>query len=204
MDLFPESLQPEAIGFGAVRLVAACFFALYPDDAAREQIAGLQRERCRRLGLHPRKWRPPELLHVSIAEWGDARRLHMPLDDALRNAKEHFFHPPIDVTLVSTARLSAQNGEFAFVFEADAETARQARSLRNALADAQSHSGLVAERGAIRPHVTVAYGRHIPHEVVPIPPIRFRAMTVEMIISRPGAREQHHLDHWNLQEPGHR
>ena len=202
MDLFPESLQPEALGFGAVRLVAACFFALYPDDAARERIAEQQLEHCRRLGLHPRRWRPPELFHVSIAEWGNVKRLHEPLDDALRNAERHFSHPPIDVTLVSTARFSAQNGEFALVLEADAETARQVRSLRNALADAQSHSGLVAARGAIRPHVTIAYGRHVPDETVPIPPIRFRTTTVAMIVSPPGATKHHHLDRWNLQEPG--
>lgn len=202
MDMFPESLQPEALGLGAVRMAAACFFALYPDDAARERIADCQREHCRRLGLQPLQWRPPELFHVSIAEWGDARRLHEPLDDALLNAREHFSHSPIDVTLVSTARLSAQNGQFAFVFESDVETARQAHSLRNALADAQLHSGLIAARGAIRPHVTIAYGHSVPDEAVPISPIRFRATTVGMIVSKPGARQHHHLDHWNLRNAG--
>jgi len=127
--------------------------------------------------------------------------MHQALNDALLDAKAHFHHPSIDVALVSTARFSAQNGELAFVFEGDAETARRVRSLRNALADAQSHSGLIAARGASRPHVTIAYGRHVPDEQVPIRPIHFRATTVAMVVGRPGDGEHHHLDHWRLCEP---
>jgi 2'-5' RNA ligase len=202
MDLFPESLQPEALGFGAIPLVAACFFALYPDEAARDLISEQQRKHCRRLGLDHSTWRSPELFHLSIARWGAAKKIHRPLDDALKSARTRFFHTPINVELVSTARLSAQDGEYAFVFEASAETAKQMRSLRDSLAAAQLHSGLVAPRGAIRPHVTLAYSRHVPDEVVQIPPIRFRAMSVEMIASQRGAGMHHHLDQWSLHEQG--
>lgn len=201
-DLFPESLQPEALGFRAVTLMAACFFALYPDDASCDRIAEQQREQCRRLGLHAHKWRSPELFHVSIAQWGATKRLRQPLDDALKKAKERFHHPAFDVTLVATARLNGQNGEFAFVLEADSETARNVHSLRHALADAEAGSGLVAARGAIRPHVTIGYGRDIPDEAVPIAPIRFRARRIEMAVSELGTGTHHHLDRWALHEPG--
>ena len=201
MDLFPESLQPEALGFSVVTLMASCFFALYPDETAREQIAEQQREQCKRIGLSVRKWRPPELFHLSVAQWGKTRRILEPLDRALRNAKARFRYPAFDVTLASTARLSAQDDEFAFVLEADATTVREALGLRGALADAQVQAGLIATRGIFCPHVTVAYGRHVPDEAVQIPPIRFRAKRIAMVVSQPGARTHHHLDHWNLDEP---
>jgi hypothetical protein len=126
--------------------------------------------------------------------------LRCPLEDALRIAKERFNHPAFDVSLTSSTRFSAQRDGFALVLEADARTAWHVRSLRNDLADAQLHAGLVAARGSIRPHATLAYASHIPDQRVSMPPIVFRARSVHLVISQPGTRTHHLLDSWDMPE----
>ena len=198
MDLFPDTLKPEQLGPAALRPVANCFFAIRPDDAACARIVEAQREHCQRIGLAEQRWRPPGLFHLTIAEWGAGKRLREPLEAALRRAKQHFRYPAFDISLVSTARLSGGLDTFAFVLEADAATTEHASGLRIALADAQEPVGLVAVRGAFRPHVTIAYAPHLRDEAVPIQPIRFRASCVEMIVSIRGTRTHLVEDRWEL------
>jgi 2'-5' RNA ligase len=199
-DLFPESLEPEKFGFNALPLVAACSFALRLDEETLDRIVEQQCEQCARIGLPASKWRPRPLLHSTIAEWGAGKRLRAPLDAALHDAKARFHHSVFDAALVQTARFNGQNGEFALVLESDAATARRVNELRNALADAQRPAGLIAKRSEIRPHVTLGYGLRIPDETVQIPPIRFRARHVDLIISQPGTGTHHLLDRWELKD----
>jgi 2'-5' RNA ligase len=199
-DLFPQLLLPEALGFQALTLMAPAFFAIRPDEIASAKITERQPELCERAGLKPSASRPASLFHISIAPWGSGKRLCQPYEAALDKAKEQFSFPAFDVTLTCVTRFNAGDGQWALVLEADAETAGYVHALRKALADTQQLQGLSAPRGAFRPHVTIAYGRDIPDETLPIEPIRFRAKHVEMIVSNWGKGEHIHLDRWELQE----
>jgi 2'-5' RNA ligase len=198
MDLFPNSLSPDSLGFHGVALTMPHFFALYPDDIARTRIVERQRELCERIGLKRSAWRPRRVFHITIAEWGEGKRLREPYEIALQKSMERFSFPAFDVALIATARFNAGAGGWAFVLEGDAATARHAHGLRNALADAQQSQGLSAPRSVFRPHLTIAHGANIPEEPLPIEPIRFRARHIEMVVSNFGKSEHIHLDRWKL------
>ncbi len=197
MDLFPESLHPKSLGFRAVTLMAPHFFAIYPDADDIERIREFKRELHRRLDDRRWNWRSDDVLHVSIAQWGTARRMCEPYEIALHKAAGRFTFPAFDIVLVNTARYSKENG---LVLVADKATADKCHGLRNALADAQRPEGLYGDRGRFSPHMTLAYGPDIPDEPLPIPPLRFRARVVGMMLSEIGKGRHLHVDAWPLDE----
>jgi 2'-5' RNA ligase len=195
-DLFPDTLQPEAIGFGAVRQAAPCFFAIYPDEVDLPRIVEEQLRLCRRLRAPRVVPRPPEILHVSVAECGVPRRLREPLEIALRRAGKRFSYPAFELTLEATGCFGADN---AFVAIADEASSQWVNGLRNALADAQEPFGLTCKRGSAISHLTLGYSAQLPAKRVPIPPIRFRVKAVDLVISHKGHTKHSHLDRWELQ-----
>jgi RNA 2',3'-cyclic 3'-phosphodiesterase len=195
-DLFPDTLQPEAIGFGAVRQAAPCFFAIYPDEVDLPRIVEEQLRLCRTLGSTHAVPRPPGILHVSVAECGVPRRLREPLEIALLRARERFSYPAFELTLEATGCFGA--GHDAFVAIADVQSSRLVDELRNALADAQQPFGLTCKRGPAISHLTLGYGAPLPAKGAPIPPIRFRVKAVDLVISHPGHTKHSHLNRWEL------
>jgi 2'-5' RNA ligase len=180
--------------------MAPCFFAIYPDKQAREEIIRQQQDLCKRIGLPESQQRPARVFHLTVAPWGAARRLREPLEAALQRAASYFHFPAFDVVLATATRFSGRGGEHALVLEGDAETTLQMLALRIALAVAQKQVGLVATRQAFRPHLTLAYGRDLPDEAFSISPIRFRAQSVDMVISEYGSAKHHPIDRWRLDE----
>ena len=63
-DLFPRSLEPDAVGFDAVRFIAPVFFAIYPSAEDLPRVVAWQRQVCESLAPARVSPRPPELLHV--------------------------------------------------------------------------------------------------------------------------------------------
>lgn len=181
-DPFPESLQPEAIGFGAIRDVAPVFFALYPSADDLPRVLAWRQKACRQHGVPSVTLRPDEILHVSVAEVGVPRRLREPLEVALGLAAEGFSYRPFELTLHVLV------GGFG----------RDGRALV-ALADAQKPFGLSASRGTIVPHLTLGYGDGLSAERRSIEPVSFHVEAVDLVVSNVGKSEHLHLARWVLQ-----
>jgi 2'-5' RNA ligase len=103
--------------------------------------------------------RPARMLHVSIALCGTPRRLRYSMEEALRRAQGAFYFPAFDVVLDSTACFG--NDGIALVAVADTHTTDRVHDLRRALADAQQPFGLIGERSATVPHLTLGYGKRL-------------------------------------------
>jgi len=195
-DLFPASLQPDAIGADALPHLAPVFFAIYPSAQDLPRMVAWRQRICSQLAPSAVALRPSELLHVSVALCGTPRRQRQALPAALRAAAERFAHPPFELTLDATARFGADGR--AFVALADAAGSRAVHSLRLALAEAQQHAGLVAARGMSEAHLTLGYGDGLPAERRPVEPLGFRVEAVELVVSHVGRSEHDRIGFWPL------
>lgn len=195
-DLFPDTLQPSEVGIAGIPAFVPRFFALYPDAEELPEIVERQLRLCRELAspgsITPR---PAWMLHVSVALCGAPRRLRYSMEEALLRAQEAFHFPAFDVVLDSVACFGGDGT--AFVAVADAKTTEQVHDLRRALADAQRPFGLVGERSAAVPHLTLGYGKRPLDQRGPIQPIRFRAKQVCLVMST-GRSEHRCVARWPL------
>lgn len=181
-DLFPGTLQPSEVGIAGIPAFIPRFFALYPDAEELPEVVERQLRLCRELApsgsITPR---PSWMLHVSVALCGTPRRLRYSMEEALRRAQEAFCFPAFDMVLDSIACFGSDST--AFVAVADAHTTELVHDLRRALADAQRPFGLVGERSATVPHLTLGYSKRPLDQRHAIPPIRLRAKEVCLVIS---------------------
>ena len=195
-DLFPDTLQPSEVGIAGLPAFTPRFFALYPDAEELPGIVKRQLRLCRELapsgGIVPR---PARMLHVSVALCGAPRRLRYSMEEALRRAQEAFCFPAFDVVLDSVACFGS--GGTAFVAVADTRTTALVQDLRRALADAQRPFGLVGERSAIVPHLTLGYSKRPLDQRDVIQPIRLRAKEVRLVTST-GHSEHQCVARWPL------
>jgi hypothetical protein len=76
-------------------------------------------------------------------------------------------------------------------------TTARVHDLRRALADAQRPFGLVGERSATVPHLALGYGKRSLDRKNSIPPLRFRAREVCLVIST-GQSEHLCVARWPL------
>lgn len=195
-DLFPDSLDPRAIGFGAIRFMAPVFFAIYPPAEDLPRIVEWQRRACQRVAPPHVSLLPPSLLHLSVAACGTPRQQRDPLEVALRSAAKRFSCSPFELTLEATARFS-KDGR-AFVAVTDEVGVSHIHQLRLALADAQKPFGLSGGRGMTEPHLTLGYCDDLPAERRPVEPISFRVEAVDLVASNVGHSEHLHLARWLL------
>lgn len=194
-DLFPESLQPEALRDDILPYLRPVFFAIYPSNEDRPRLADWQKRLC--AGLSPAITpRPAGLLHVSVAACGRPVRKRQPLRDAVREAARHFSFQPFDLAFETAARFG-QDGR-AFVAIADESSQRRVDELRTALADAQRWAGLSGSRGHQVAHLTLGYGDNLPEGHRPIPPFRLHVGAVDLVVSDTGHSEHVPLDRWVL------
>ena len=195
-DLFPDTLQPGEVGIAGLPAFIPRFFALYPGAEELPGIVKRQLRLCRELapsgGIVPR---PARMLHVSVALCGAPRRLRYPVEEALRRAQEAFCFPAFDVVLDSVACFGSDGT--AFVAVADTKTMALVHDLRRALADAQRPFGLVGERSATVPHLTLGYGKRPLDRRDAIEPLRLRATEVCLAIST-GHSEHKCVARWPL------
>ena len=195
-DLFPDTLQPSEVGIAGIPAFIPRFFALYLDAKELPEIVERQLRLCREFApsgsITPR---PSWMLHVSVALCGTPRRLRYPMEQALRRAQETFCFPAFDVVLDSVASFGSD--ATAFVAVADASTTRGVHDLRRALADAQQPFGLVGERSATVPHLTLGYSKRPLDLRGTIQPIRLRAREVCLVIST-GRSEHRCVARWPL------
>jgi hypothetical protein len=122
-DLFPDVLQLEAFGFGAVRQAAPCFFAIHEQEAELPCILEEQLRLCRTPESVRVVPRPPRILHVSVAECDAPRRLREPLETTLRRAKQRFSRPAFELAQEATGGFGAKQD--AFVAIADVRSSRR-------------------------------------------------------------------------------
>ena len=195
-DLFPDTLQPSEVGIAGLPAFIPRFFALYPDAEELPGIVKRQLRLCRELapsgGIVPR---PARMLHVSVALCGAPRRLRYPVEAALRRAQEAFCFPAFDVVLDSVACFGSDGT--AFVAVADTKTMALVHDLRRALADAQRPFGLVGERSATAPHLTLGNDKRPLDRRDAIEAIRLRATEVCLVIST-GHSEHECVARWPL------
>lgn len=194
-DLFPSSLEPEAIGFDAIRLVGPTFFAIYPSAHDLPRIVEWQNRIFQQLGLTGINPRPPEILHVSVAACGRSKQQRQPLDAALKLAAERFSYPSFELTLEAIACFGDDR---ALVAVADTAGMRDVQGLRLALADAQKPLGLSGLRGSTTPHLTLGYRDNLPTERQQVDPISFRVEAVDLVVSNYGHTEHLHQARWQL------
>ena len=195
-DLFPHTLQPSEVGIAGIPASVPRFFALYPDADELPEVVERQLRLCREFapsgGIVPR---PARMLHVSVALCGVPRRLRHSMEEALCRAKEVFCFPAVDVVLDSVACFGSEGT--AFVAVADTKTKARVHDLRRALADAQRPFGLVGERSATVPHLTLGYTKRPHDQRDAIEPIRLRATEVRLVIST-GHSEHECVARWPL------
>jgi len=195
-DLFPDTLQPSEVGIAGIPAFVPRFFALYPGAEELPEIVERQLRLCREFApsgsVTPR---PSWMLHVSVALCGTPRRLRYSMEKALLRAQEAFCFPAFDVVLDSVASFGSDGT--ALVAVADTGTTELVRDLRRALADAQQPFGLVGERSAAVPHLTLGYSKRPLDQRDAIQPIRFRAKEVCLVIST-GRSEHQRVARWPL------
>lgn len=195
-DLFPDTLQPAEIGIAGLPAFIPRFFALYPDAEELPDIVERQLMLCREIAPSGRiTARPAWMLHVTIALCGTPRRLRYSMEEALHRAQEAFRLSAFDVVLDSLASFGSDGT--ALVAVADTHTTDRVHGLRRALADAQRPFGLVSERSMAVPHLTLGYGKRPLDGRLTIPPIRFRAKEVCLVVST-GQSEHQCLARWPL------
>jgi len=194
-DLFPESLNPEALRDDMLPYLRPVFFAIYPADEDVPRIAEWQKRLCADLpsAVTPR---PVRTLHVSVAACGRPGRKRRSLQDALQEAARHFSFQPFDLTFDATACFGEDHR--AFVAIADGASQRRVHELRIAVADAQRWGGLFGSRGNEVAHLTLGYGDKLPEERRSIAPFRFHVGAVDLVMSDTGQSEHIPLDHWLL------
>jgi 2'-5' RNA ligase len=195
-DLFPDTLQSGGGGIAGLPASTPRFFALYPDAEELPEIVERQLNLCRE-AVPPGSItaRPAWMLHVSVALCGTPRRLRYPMEDALHRAREAFRFPAFDVVLDATAGFGSDGT--ALVAVADTGTTDRVHDLRRALAAAQQPFGLMGERSATVPHLTLGYGKRPRDHGHAIPPIRFRAREVCLVVST-GHSEHRCVARWPL------
>lgn len=195
-DRFPDTLQPSEVGIAGIPATIPRFFALYPDAEELPELVERQLRLCRELApsgsIVPR---PSWMLHVSVALCGAPRQLRHSMEEALRRAQEAFYFSAFDVELDSAACFAGDGT--AFVAVADARTTEQIHALRRALADAQRPFGLIGERSATIPHLTLGYGKRPLDQRRAIEPIRLRAKEVCLVTST-GHSEHLRVARWPL------
>jgi len=195
-DLFPDTLQPSGVGIAGLPASVPRFFALYPGAEELPEVVERQLRLCREFapsgGIVPR---PARMLHVSVALCGAPRRLRYSMEEALRRAQEAFCFPAFDMVLDSVACFGSEGT--AFVAVADTKTKARVHDLRRALADAQRPFGLVGERSATVPHLTLGYTKRPLDQRDAIEPIRLRATEVCLVIST-GHSEHECVARWPL------
>ena len=194
-DLFPETWRPESLGADAIPCIHATFFAIYPEARDLPRVVEWQRNICRQEGA---VIRPPEILHVSVAECGKSKRRLRPLPKALSEAAHHFSFPAFDLVFDSTARFG-QDGR-ACVAVADAASQEVFGGLRIAIVDTQRRVGMFASRGKCEAHLTLGYGDGLPVERRSIEPFGFRVAAVEFVASEWGKSHHEHLVRWALDQ----
>ena len=175
------------------------FFALLPDDRAREEIASLE-ERFRK--SHRVSGSPvgAERFHLTLSPMGKPERLRQPLESALVAAAGHVRAKAFDVSLDSAMRFSARDNRFPFVLCADATTVESALALRKAIAEAQLREGLhVTGISSFLPHVTLMYGHAIDAIQEAIPPIHWRANEFVLVRSFFGQSRHELVGRWALE-----
>ena len=194
-DLFPESLQQEALGADLIPYLRPVFFAIYPAESDLPRIADWQRRLCRQ--RHPAiAPRPLKLLHVSVADCGKPKRKLRSLRAAIEDAGRHFSFPAFDLEFDATARFGAD--QQAYVAVVDAAGQEVVHGLRMALADAQRRVGFFVSRGAQQAHLTLGYGDELPESPTPIRPFGFRAASVDLVMTDTGRSRHLQLASWPL------
>lgn len=194
-DLLSGTRIPETFEAGGIFSSGPVFFAIYPaaEDVPRvvDWLEGVRRQYAPMVEL-----RPPELLHVSVAECGRPKRQRQALADAFAEARRHFSFPAFDIAFNAIARFG-KDGR-ACVACADVAGQEAVQGLRIALADAQRHAGLFISRGSQDAHLTMGYGTGLPAERRGIPPFGFRVCAVDLVVSRTGRSIHRHLQRWSL------
>lgn len=196
-DLFPESLQPDALRDDMLPYLRPVFFAVYPADQDRPRLAEWQEQSCAGLPS-AMALRPSGLLHVSVAACGRPVGKRQPLREAVQEAAKHFSFQSFDLAFETTASFGQDNR--ALVAIADAASQSRINALRIALADAQRWAGLIASRGSQVAHLTLGYGDRLPEGRRSIPPFRFHVGAVDLVMSDIGHSEHVRLDRWRLQQ----
>jgi 2'-5' RNA ligase len=194
-DLFPDSRLSQGLGFDAAPLLWPLFFALYPKDEDLPHVVSWQRCLCHR--YQPALYlRSPELLHVSVEEWGMRGRRRQPLRDAIALAEQYFAYPSFEIAFAAIASFGA--GGQALVAIADGAGSRSVDGLRIALADAQRYAGIEARRGHKQAHLTLGYSNKLSVESGAIEPFGFKVAAVDLVLSNRGHGEHMHLTRWLL------
>lgn len=193
-DLFPNSLQPKALGSDAIFYLWPTFFAIYPDMRDFPRILEWQRHICSRYTGIVR--RPAKLLHVSVADCGNPKKRLQPMRDAFEHAAFRFSFPAFDIRFDALGRFGKDQD--ALVAQADAASQQRFDELRTALADALRHGGLLASRGKHHAHLTLGYAKDLLNECIPLEPFEFRVAAIDLIASDIGNSHHEHLERWQL------
>lgn len=147
------------------------FFALLPDERAREAIA---RSSARFRQSHRLIGTPvgDAEVHLALCPAGRAENLFQTLESSLIAAGDSVDEKGFEVTLDTAVRLSMHDGQFPFVLCCDSASSEATLKLRKAIAAAQVALDLrVLGVSSYLPHVALLRGSSIDVIEQPIPPI---------------------------------
>ncbi len=175
------------------------FFALLPDEPAREEISrtGERFRKSHRLTGTPVD---PRDLHLTLCDMGKPEWLEQSLESMLMAAAGKVRATAFPVTLDSAMRLSAaHDNQFPFVLGADNPTAAATLALRRSIAEAQQQLGLrVVGVSSYLPHVTLLRGSSIDAVQESMTPICWIAREFVLIRSFFGQSRHEVIGRWPL------
>lgn len=185
-------------GFAEVRPTDRLFFALFPDDAARDAMARLTGEVGKQRGLRGEPLKAGRL-HVTLHHLGDHAGLPAALVADAKQAAEHAVAAPFDVVFSRVASFSGRSQKKPCVLlgpEGDSPLQR----FRKQLGDRLIRCGLGKHvTRDFTPHVTLLYDRTlVPPQVVA--PISWTVREFALVHSLLGKTEHRILQRWALRE----
>jgi 2'-5' RNA ligase len=140
------------------------FYALWPDDAVREELARLQTR------LHGCLTRPPNL-HLTLAFLGPQPEALQPL---LRSILARLHFGPLDLEINHLGHFAKNRIAWAGMLSVPTTLTQLQRTLASEL----DRKGITSDSArAFRPHITLARNADAPQDL-PFAPIRWRAEQV--------------------------
>lgn len=192
-DLFPDSLDPDHLGFDVVPLLYPTFFAIYPQVPDIPRLKVQQSALCRAAGRRVAA-RPGEILHVSLVGVSSLRRRTTSLERALQKAAVDFDFPRFEMHFDRLAAFGSDGR--ALVAVADDDAQHQVRLLNGILRRLLALAGMSSPSSVGVAHMTLGYGDMAGLELGPIEPFGFEVSGIDLISSLQGKTIHKHLAHW--------
>lgn len=185
-------------GFAEAAATDRLFFAVFPDETARNAIARLGEDVGKRHGLRGKPLEP-ERLHITLHHLGDYAGLPAALvEGATRAAERVVSAAPFDVAFDRVASFAKRADKKPYVLLGGGHDS-PLQQFRKQLGDALFQAGLGKHvTRDFTPHVTLRYERVLLPEQA-VAPVKWTVREFVLVHSLLGQTKHLHLHRWPLQ-----